>query len=206
LSLTIAVFSIQAQTTTQENPFGLDEILSSLRSSKIGLDTTNRILIQKLKNRGVRFSLNEDTEKKLKETGANDNLILEIKYRISQNYFDEAKRCKEVDYDCRINFYNKSIGLLPNDYVGYYNRGIVYNDKEEFDRAIQDYTKALEIDPKVADAYYNRGVAFRNKEDFAKAVEDFNQYLKLNPNDSEIVLRNPIFDFQNQIVVCAGFL
>ena len=161
------------------------KILNSLRASKTGLETTNRIIIQKLNKRNINFVLTEESEKTLREAGANDKLILEIKYGVSQIYFEEAKKCVETDYDCRINFYNKSIALLPDDFMGYYNRGIVYSDKEDFDRAILDNTKALELDPKVADAYYNRAMALRNKKDFAGAIEDFSRYLKLKPKDDD---------------------
>ncbi len=45
----------------------------------------------------------------------------------------------------------------------YYNRGIAYHKKGQYNRAIQDYDKAIEINPQYADAYNNRGVVYLMK-------------------------------------------
>ena len=42
----------------------------------------------------------------------------------------------------------------------YYNRGIAYGDKGEYDKAIEDYSKAIELNPEYAEAYNNRGNAY----------------------------------------------
>ena len=54
----------------------------------------------------------------------------------------------------------------------YYNRGIAYYGKGEYDRAILDYNEALEINPRYAEAYYNRAVSYYYKREYDKAWED----------------------------------
>ena len=71
----------------------------------------------------------------------------------------------------------------PHDKAfAYYNRGLAYYYKGDFDRAIEDFNKALELDPNYIGAHYNRGLAYYYKGDFDRAIEDFNKALELDPN------------------------
>ena len=76
----------------------------------------------------------------------------------------------------------RAIELDPNDAKVYYNRGITYGKKGEFDRAIEDFTKAIDLNPNYADAYYNRGVAYSNKGLVDYTIEDYTKVIALNPN------------------------
>jgi tetratricopeptide (TPR) repeat protein len=49
--------------------------------------------------------------------------------------------------------------------VDYYNRGLAYRNKGDYDRAIADYNQAIRLDPKYAAAYNNRGRAYADKGD-----------------------------------------
>ena len=70
-----------AQNTETEKPLILEEVLTSLRASKTGLPTTNRILVQKVKTRGVNFTFSGEVEKDLIAAGANADLMAEIKFK-----------------------------------------------------------------------------------------------------------------------------
>ena len=50
-----------------------------------------------------------------------------------------------------------------NRAIAYYNRGIAWAEKGQYDKAIADYTKAIRRKPDLALAYYNRGNAWLNK-------------------------------------------
>src|SRR5262245_8180565 len=65
--------------------------------------------------------------------------------------------------------------------ISFYNRGIWWADKREYDRAISDYTEALRIDPGYSNAYHNRGNAWHNKREYDKAIADFNESIRLTP-------------------------
>jgi tetratricopeptide (TPR) repeat protein len=45
----------------------------------------------------------------------------------------------------------------------YFNRGIAYINKAQYDKAIADYNKAIEIDSKYAAVYNNRGLSVDQK-------------------------------------------
>jgi len=63
----------------------------------------------------------------------------------------------------------------------YYNRGLVYQGKGQYDKAISDYNKAIAINPRDPEAYNNRGVAYKNKGKYSKAISDYNKAIKINP-------------------------
>ena len=64
----------------------------------------------------------------------------------------------------------------------YYNRGIAYEKKGEYDRAIADYDTAIKLNPKNATAYNNRGIAYSKKGEYDRAIADYDTAIKLNPN------------------------
>ena len=62
-------------------------------------------------------------------------------------------------------------------------RGVVHNEKGEFDLAMPDFNKAIELDPDFAKAYINRGAIYIEKGAFDLAIPDFNKAIELNPDD-----------------------
>lgn len=57
----------------------------------------------------------------------------------------------------------------------YFNRGVAYMNKQQYDDAIADLTKALEINSRIAEAYLNRGVAYVSKQMYDEPIADFNK-------------------------------
>ena len=64
----------------------------------------------------------------------------------------------------------------------YFNQGIAYIDKAQYDLAISDFNKALDINPRDAEAYCNRGIAYREKGQYDQAISDYTKAIELNPN------------------------
>ena len=67
----------------------------------------------------------------------------------------------------------------------YYNRGIEYDEKRDYDRAIADYNEVIHLDPIYAKAYCDRGNAWRNKGDLDRAIADYNEVIRLDPKDAK---------------------
>jgi tetratricopeptide (TPR) repeat protein len=63
----------------------------------------------------------------------------------------------------------------------YFNRGIAYKNKSDFDRAIADYTQAIQLNPRDAKPHVNRGNAYSDKGDFDRAIADYNEAIQLDP-------------------------
>ncbi len=63
----------------------------------------------------------------------------------------------------------------------YYNRGLEYQRKGQYDKAISDYSKAIEINPRDAEACYNRGNAYQINGQYDQAISDYNKAIEINP-------------------------
>jgi tetratricopeptide (TPR) repeat protein len=76
------------------------------------------------------------------------------------------------DHDRAIADYDETLRLDSEDPVAFYNRGIAYENKHDYDHAI-DYSKAIRLDPEYAEAYLVRGISYENKRELEKALADF---------------------------------
>jgi tetratricopeptide (TPR) repeat protein len=68
---------------------------------------------------------------------------------------------------------DEAIEDSSNDAVAYFNRGVAYYFKRQYDRAIENYNKAIQLNPNLAEAYVTRGVAYKHKGQLDKARSDF---------------------------------
>ena len=59
--------------------------------------------------------------------------------------------------------FNEAIRLNQNDAVAYYDRGLTYSNKGDYDRAIADYNEAIRLDPKYALAFLTEASLIRVK-------------------------------------------
>lgn len=66
--------------------------------------------------------------------------------------------------------------------VAFFNRGLVYLNRQDYDRAIADFDHAIALNPKDAPAFNGRGIAYRAKGRNDRAIEDFDQAIELRPN------------------------
>ena len=64
--------------------------------------------------------------------------------------------------------------------MAYYDRGLIYYNRKQFDEAIGDVDRAILFDPEYLEAYNNRGLAYRGKGNNDKAISDFSEALKLS--------------------------
>ena len=70
---------------------------------------------------------------------------------------------------------------VENNAELYYNRGVAWQKKGDFDQAVSDYNKAIEINPRYAMAYNNRGNTFQTNGQYDKAISDFTKAIEINP-------------------------
>jgi tetratricopeptide (TPR) repeat protein len=76
------------------------------------------------------------------------------------------------------------IRLDPNNWAGYYARGISYVDTGKFDHAVADFETAMRLAPKRWEPYYGRGRAYLAKGDHQRAMPDFNEAIRLDPTEA----------------------
>jgi len=92
---------------------------------------------------------------------------------------------KSHSYSDPMTFYNEAVSQNTNSAIAYNNRGIIKNEKNNFNGAMDDYNKAIDICPNYADAYYNRGNTNSNLGNFQEAVKDYNKTIIIYPNNAD---------------------
>lgn len=63
--------------------------------------------------------------------------------------------------------------------AAYYNRGLAWSGKGDYDRALADYDQAIRINPKDADTYHSRGNAKYAKGNMSGAIADYDRAIGL---------------------------
>ena len=64
------------------------------------------------------------------------------------------------------------------------NLGVIYSERQEFDRARAEYAAALRLDGRMPAAWYNRGKDLQQQGRLKEAVRAFSKSLQLHPNDT----------------------
>lgn len=84
--------------------------------------------------------------------------------------------------------YNLNMAIIakPNDFEGYFLRGIAKYSLNDYIGAVDDFSKAIEIHPLYVRAYHYRGIANDRLGNYADAETDYKNAIKLDPYDSEL--------------------
>jgi tetratricopeptide (TPR) repeat protein len=97
----------------------------------------------------------------------------------------DDKACAEMKGDPAIEACTRVIESKDNKKIKldrvYFNRGVEWSAKKDYDRAIADYTAAIKIDPQYREAYNNRAIAYRRKNDNERAIADYTEAIRLSP-------------------------
>lgn len=85
-----------------------------------------------------------------------------------------------------ITFWSHDIKIFPSSTPrGYYNRGVTYHYKDNYQLALMDYNKAIEINHKYADAYNNRGDIYYILGNYQMAIKDFSKVIEIDPDNAD---------------------
>lgn len=79
--------------------------------------------------------------------------------------------------------------LNSNDYtMTFYNSGIGYYNKGEYDSAIEEFSRVIAELPDFAPAYFLRGFAYNDKGEYTRAINDFQKACDMRYEDGCKVL------------------
>jgi tetratricopeptide (TPR) repeat protein len=70
----------------------------------------------------------------------------------------------------------------------YYDEGMLFYGRMEYDRSVDSFTKVLEVAPHGKDnhkVYYNRGMAYFKNRQYDKAIYDFTKALEIAPEQDK---------------------
>ena len=84
-------------------------------------------------------------------------------------------------YDEAIKYYDEAIELHPEFAQSYYEKGMTYSFKEEFNTAVADLTQAIELDPSIL-SYAERGFNRIRTGDYDGAISDYNWVIERSPS------------------------
>jgi len=89
------------------------------------------------------------------------------------------------DHDGAMADFGKSIslGVYPETYLPFMNRGRLYLMKGNYQKAIKDLDKSIELNDKHGLTYFIRGHVYFELEDFEKVISDTNEAIELEGND-----------------------
>jgi tetratricopeptide (TPR) repeat protein len=91
----------------------------------------------------------------------------------------------QYSLDQRIGGCTALIAQNANDADAFFNRGLAYKQKGQYDQAIEDYTSSIALKPGGADAFLGRGNAYYGKGQYDLAIADYQQALRLDPNNKD---------------------
>ncbi|MBF0563777.1 MAG: AAA family ATPase [Nitrospirae bacterium] len=79
----------------------------------------------------------------------------------------------------------------------YFNSGLAYVGKRDYDKAVDAFTRAIEITPQYADAYYHRGMAYYDHKGYrVKAIDDCKKAAQFGYKPAQEFLRTKHITWQ----------
>ena len=112
----------------------------------------------------------------LSAPGNPDILYSKATYLHKNNQLDEAASVlREI------------IGIDKNYVDAYQRMGIIYIEKDSFDRAYDNFNIAVQVDPAFGLAYYYRGFASEGKGDFQAAKNDYQTVLNMKSDFAKAI-------------------
>ena len=121
---------------------------------------------------------------------------------------EKLKNCALENLDTEIEKFITQQGNLDSKNqrkaIIYFDSGISFYRKKEFQNAIIAFKKAIQLNPKFDEAYYGLGDSYIGIEEFQNAIKAFKKVIQLNPENNNAYnnLGNSyrrIRDFQNAI-------
>jgi tetratricopeptide (TPR) repeat protein len=83
----------------------------------------------------------------------------------------------ERRYSEAINLYNQYIGINPEDFRGYFNKGTTEYNAGLYNNAINSFNKTLSLNPIYKEAYYYRGQCNTQLKKYSLAISDYTHIL-----------------------------
>ena len=110
--------------------------------------------------------------------------------QLNHKYFIMMGRIdlSEENYSDAMYNFNKAITAKPNDFEGYFLRGIAKYSLNDYIGAVNDFTKTLELHPLYVRAYHYRGIANDRLGNYANAKKDYLKAISLDPYDAELYI------------------
>lgn len=131
----------------------------------------------------IRGEIN-NASKKQTEALADFDKVLELK----NNYFEALNQKALVLFQmdkerAAFDLLENAIETNPDEASLYYGRGILYNNKQKYEKALEDFNKCHSLAPEfnLFNLYLARGTAFMALQEYRDALDDFSNAIELSP-------------------------
>ena len=82
----------------------------------------------------------------------------------------------------------------------YYDRGVLFMEKSQYDLALLEFNKALDIYPQSVEIYSARGILYSRKGQYDLAITDFSTVIKIKPDHAQTYYNRGItYAFSGQL-------
>ncbi len=92
---------------------------------------------------------------------------------------------RNKDWKDSNSLFSSYIKIYPDNYYGYFARGVGRTLQNDSQGAIADYSQAIKVDPQHDFLWYNRGVELEKVNNKVAAIADYTEAIKLNPKHSK---------------------
>jgi len=104
-------------------------------------------------------------------------------------YYDGYKKkaiqyLKDGNFKGALTYFEKIIGLVPNNYFGWYGKGIALTGLGQYSQAIDNLNEALERNPTKSDVWKAAGDAYYKLDDCNSAFKYYSKAVEYNPTNS----------------------
>ena len=86
------------------------------------------------------------------------------------------------EYDKAVGDYEKAIRLKPDNPRFYFDRGLVWYARNDYNQAIAD-TTAIRLKPDNPVTYFNRALAWSARHEYDSAIADYTTAIRLKPHN-----------------------
>ena len=161
-------------------------ITLSFDSWQLNGQFTSNLINVSMSESGIKASVNLTSDLKDSDTTTESDAT-----KTKEDYLEEYKEksiqnLQKGDFKGALTYFNKVIGLDPEDYFGWYGKGISYLGLKQYSQAITNLNKALEINPTKYDIWKGGGDAYYKMNDCNKAYEYYTKASSIRPNDSSL--------------------
>lgn len=129
-------------------------------------------------------------------------------FQEAKKYYDQAMdKIDEEKYEEAILLFDKSIEIKSDEFVAWYNRGILKGMLGLYEESLPDFDMTVKLVPGYKKGYLNRGTTKKHLTDYEGALSDYNYAIKLDPNYGDAFYnRGLIYEILNKKdSACADF-
>jgi len=102
------------------------------------------------------------------------------------------------EYNDAVEAHTKYISAYPDDYIGFYNRGLAYYHANDFESAMEDFKSSVDLNAEDSDVFLKLAQCFAKTDQIDQARENFNRIIEMEPENAEFYDERAAFFADNK--------